>query len=136
MIIVDYGLTDRTRDNASQLPAQYALKENGGIGSARNAGLDAARGEYIAFLDVEDLWKGGKLSIQMQAIEESGILLSYTDEVWLRNGKRLNQKLRHRKYSSIIFEHCLPLCIISRSSALIHRSILTMSERSMNRGSG
>lgn len=123
IIIVDDGSTDRTCEDASQLPARYIWKENGGISSARNAGLDAAQGEYIAFLDVDDLWKKRKLSIQTQAMEESGMLLSYTDEIWLRNGKRLNQKLRHRKYSGMIFEYCLPLCIISPSSALIHRSV-------------
>jgi glycosyltransferase involved in cell wall biosynthesis len=123
IIIIDDGSTDGTRDDASLLTAQYVWKENGGISSARNAGLKLAQGEYVAFLDVDDLWKKRKLSIQMKAMEETGMLISYTDEIWLRNGKRLNQKLRHRKYSGMIFEHCLPLCIISPSSALIHRSI-------------
>lgn len=123
IIIVDDGSTDNTCEDASLLPARYIWKENGGISSARNAGLSIARGEYIGFLDVDDLWKKRKLSIQIEAMEAAGTLLSYTDEIWLRNGKRLNQKNRHRKYSGMIFEHCLPLCIISPSSALIHRSI-------------
>jgi len=123
IIIVDDGSTDNTCDDASLLPARYIWKKNGGISSARNAGLNAAQGEYVAFLDVDDLWKKKKLSIQLKAMEETGMLLSYTDEIWLRNGKRLNQKLRHSKYSGMIFEHCLPLCIISPSSALIHRTI-------------
>ncbi len=123
IIIVDDGSTDNTYEDASLLPARYIWKENGGISSARNAGISIARGEYIGFLDVDDLWKKRKLSIQIEAMEAAGTLLSYTDETWLRNGKRLNQKNRHRKYSGMIFEHCLPLCIISPSSALIHRSI-------------
>jgi glycosyltransferase involved in cell wall biosynthesis len=123
IIIVDDGSTDSTRDDAALLPARYIWKENGGISSARNAGLNAASGDYIAFLDVDDRWKKRKLSIQLEAMEETGTLLSYTDEIWFHNGKRLNQKARHRKYSGLIFEHCLPLCIISPSSALIHRSI-------------
>lgn len=123
IIIVDDGSTDNTCDDASILAARYIWKENGGISSARNAGLEASSGEYIAFLDVDDLWKKDKLSIQLRAMEGSGALLSYTDEIWLRNGKWLNQKLRHRKYSGMIFTHCLPLCIISPSSALIHRSV-------------
>ena len=123
IIIVDDGSTDNTRDDAALLPARYIWKENGGISSARNAGLNAASGEYIAFLDVDDRWKKKKLSIQLEAMEQADALLSYTDEIWFRNGKRLNQKLKHRKYSGMIFEHCLPLCIISPSSALTHRSV-------------
>lgn len=123
IIIVDDGSTDNTRDDAALLPARYIWKENGGISSARNAGLNAASGEYIAFLDVDDRWKKKKLSIQLEAMEQADALLSYTDEIWFRSGKRLNQKLKHRKYSGMIFEHCLPLCIISPSSALIHRSV-------------
>lgn len=123
IIIIDDGSTDNTSEDAALLPVRYVWKENGGISSARNAGLAIAGGEYIAFLDVDDRWKKKKLSIQLDAMEKTSALLSYTDEIWFRNGKRLNQKLRHRKYSGMIFEQCLPLCIISPSSALIHRSI-------------
>lgn len=123
IIVIDDGSTDGTAEIAATLPVRYIGKENGGISSARNAGLHAASGEYIAFLDVDDLWKKRKLSTQMEVMTSSGALLSYTDEVWIRDGKWLNQKLRHRKYSGWIFEQCLRLCIISPSSAVIHRSV-------------
>lgn len=123
VIVVDDGSTDGSREEIEGLPVRYLWKENGGISSARNEGLRAAEGEYIACLDVDDLWKKRKLSTQMRVMEETGIRLTYTDEIWVRNGKRINQKLRHRKYSGHIFEHCLPLCIISPSSAVIHRSV-------------
>ncbi|HOW55854.1 MAG TPA: glycosyltransferase family A protein [Syntrophorhabdaceae bacterium] len=123
IIVVDDGSTDGSEEEARGLPVRYIRKENGGISSARNEGLRAAEGEYIAYLDVDDLWRKQKLSTQMRVMEETGIRLTYTDEIWVRNGKRINQKLRHRKYSGHIFEHCLPLCIISPSSAVIHRSV-------------
>jgi glycosyltransferase involved in cell wall biosynthesis len=123
VIVVDDGSTDGSRDEVSGLPVRYAWKENGGISSARNAGLTIARGDYIAFLDVDDLWKRRKLSIQMDEMERTGTPVTYTDEIWIRNGTRLNQRLRHRKFSGEIFERCLPLCIISPSSAVIHRSV-------------
>lgn len=123
IIVVDDGSTDGSEEEAKGLPVRYIRKENGGISSARNEGLRAAEGEYIAYLDVDDLWRKQKLSTQMRVMEETGIRLTYTDEIWVRNGKRINQKLRHRKYSGHIFEHCLPLCIISPSSAVIHRSV-------------
>lgn len=123
VFIIDDGSTDNSMEIAAGLPVSYFWKENGGISSARNAGLKIAQGEYIAFLDVDDLWKKRKLSTQMRVMEETGSVLTYTDEIWMHNGERLNQKIRHRKYSGHIFEHCLPLCIISPSSAVIHRSV-------------
>lgn len=123
IIVVDDGSTDGSEDEVKGLPIRYLRKENGGISSARNAGLHIARGEFIAFLDVDDLWKKKKLSTQVAVMNETGVPLTYTDEIWIKNGKRINQKKRHRKYSGHIFEHCLPLCIISASSAVINRSV-------------
>ena len=123
IIVVDDGSTDGSREAADGLPVRYEWKENGGVSSARNLGIRAARGDYIAFLDVDDLWKKEKLSVQMAAMEAGGYDISYTDEIWLKDGRRLNQKKRHRKYSGHIYEQCLPLCIISPSSAVIKKEV-------------
>ena len=123
VLIVDDGSTDGSRQEIEGLPVRYIWKENGGISSARNKGIELSKGEYVAFLDVDDLWIKAKLSEQMARMKEQGAFISYTDEIWIRNGKRLNQKLRHRKYSGHIFERCLPLCIISPSSVVIEREI-------------
>jgi len=123
IIVVDDGSDDGSQEELAGLPVRYVRKENGGISSARNAGIVLAQGDYIAFLDVDDLWKADKLSTQMSRMREADALISYTDEVWIRNGRRVNQGKRHRKYSGMIYEHCLPLCIISPSSVVIHRSV-------------
>jgi GT2 family glycosyltransferase len=123
VMVIDDGSTDGSDKEISGLPVEYVWKENGGISSARNKGIEVSRGEYLAFLDVDDLWRKGKLSEQMKLMQEHDVSISYTDEIWIRNGKRLNQKLRHRKYSGQIFERCLPLCIISPSSVVIKREV-------------
>ena len=57
VIVVDDGSTDSSADELLGLPVRYIWKENGGISSARNLGISLARGDFIAFLDVDDLWK-------------------------------------------------------------------------------
>ena len=102
IIVVDDGSTDDSHKELEGLPAQYVWKENGGISSARNKGIEVARGDYIAFLDVDDLWKKRKLSTQMTMMSEKGCEISYTDEIWIRNGKHLNQKSKPRL--NLVFE--------------------------------
>jgi glycosyltransferase involved in cell wall biosynthesis len=123
IIVMDDGSDDGTEGEARTLPVRYVWKENGGISSARNLGISLAKGDFIAFLDVDDLWQKGKLFTQMRLMQETGHLISYTDETWVRNGKRLNQGKKHRKYSGFIYERCLPLCIISPSSAVVAKKV-------------
>lgn len=123
IIIIDDGSTDGSFEEVRKFPLRYVWKQNGGISSARNMGIGVSNGEFIAFLDVDDLWKKGKLTKQVQTMIENQIDISYTDEIWIRNGERLNQRGRHRKYSGLIFERCLPLCIISPSSVVIKRNV-------------
>jgi len=121
LIIVDDGSTDDTEQLAEDLGDRlyYVRQQNRGVSAARNVGLDLAKGEYIAFLDSDDLWKREKLSVQMSLMEAlPRTKLCYTDETWVRKGVFVNPKNRHRKYSGWIFDKVLPLCLLSLSSAL------------------
>ncbi len=129
LIVVDDGSTDGTPDEIRGMGGRVRLiqhLENRGVSAARNRGILHARGKYIAFLDSDDLWVKGKLKIQVHFLDENPHYpLCYTDEIWIRRGKRVNPMKKHAKYSGWIFEKCLPLCIISPSSAVMRRSLFT-----------
>lgn len=124
--MVDDGSTDSTRQMVAQrFPATiYLYQPNQGVSCARNAGIGAASGEWIALLDSDDEWLPRKLAAQMNLLsQQPEHLLCHTEEIWIRNGKQVNQMKKHTKCGGEIFQRCLSLCIISPSSVLIHRSL-------------
>ena len=79
VIVVDDGSTDGTgaRVRAYGNQVRYLQQANAGAGAARNRGLEAATGDYIAFPDADDLWRPGKLEVQLEIAArnpESGLI--------------------------------------------------------------
>lgn len=126
IIIVDDGSTDDTAQmvNLYFPKVNYFYQSNKGVSSSRNKGLIEAKGDWIAFLDSDDEWLPGKLETQMQALKaEPDVKVCHTEEVWIRNGVRVNQMKKHKKKGGWIFSQCLPLCAMSPSSILIQRTV-------------
>jgi len=129
LIVVDDGSTDGTAEEMKKYGGRVKLlrhAENKGVSAARNRGILQARGKYIGFLDSDDLWVKGKLKVQVAFLDDNPQYpLCYTDEIWIRKGKRVNPMGKHSKYSGWIFEKCLPLCIISPSSAMMRKTLFS-----------
>ena len=73
LIVVDDGSTDDTREIAGELPGVivYEYQENQGPAAARNHGLKLARGDLIAFQDVDDIWPPGRLAAQLSCLSKN-----------------------------------------------------------------
>ena len=127
IIVVDDGSTDETeRMVRSKFQHVLYLKQNNkGVSAARNLGIKTANGDWLAFIDSDDEWLKDKLVRQFSLLNESGLLVCHTEEIWIRNGVRVNQMNKHQKSGGWIFENCLPLCAMSPSSMLMHKSVLS-----------
>ena len=127
IIIVDDGSTDGTRDFIlkSYPDIKYFFQTKKGVSSARNKGIRESSSKWIAFLDSDDEWLPQKLEKQKTQLEKHpGIFISHTNEIWIRNGVRVNQMKKHQKYGGYIFDKCLDICRMSPSSVLIHNRVL------------
>lgn len=81
VIVVDDGSTDDTPQRVAPFADRitYLRQENRGVAGARNTGIGATRGEYLAFLDGDDLWEPGKLAAQVEAAlahPDSGLIVT------------------------------------------------------------
>lgn len=126
IVVIDDGSTDSTRSMVERdYPGvAYHYQQNRGVSAARNTGIARAGGDWIAFLDSDDEWLPGKLAAQHEAIcGHPEYRVCHTDEIWVRRGKRVNPMRKHAKSGGWIYEKCLPLCVISPSSVLIHESV-------------
>ena len=135
VIVVDDGSSDKTWDILRGLgfsdsedkgnSLRYIFQSNKGVSAARNLGIKASKYNYIAFLDSDDVWLEKKLEKQISSPEchLTRYRLSHTNEIWIRNGVRVNAGSKHEKSGGDIFFQCLKLCCISPSSSLVDRSV-------------
>jgi glycosyltransferase involved in cell wall biosynthesis len=126
LFVVDDGSTDETstilQSYGDEIKVIY--QQHAGVSRARNTGIIESKGEFIAFLDSDDWWLEGKLERQMGLLHETGLRVVHTEEIWVRNGKRVNPCQHHKKRGGDVYEAMLPLCAMSPSSILMERRVL------------
>lgn len=129
VIVVDDGSDDDTHEVVEEFSSacpvvQYVFQANHGVSAARNYGVALSSGRFLAFLDSDDVWQPAKLESQIgffAAHPEAAIC--QTEEIWLRNGERVNPRHKHRKASGDIFARSLELCLVSPSAVMLRRTL-------------
>ncbi len=127
LIVVDDGSTDTTREGlglyGDRLRVVYQTRQ--GVSAARNRGLKMAAGKWLAFLDSDDLWLPQKLETQVDFLHRNPWAeICQTEEIWIRHGRRVNPRKKHRKPSGDIFAPSLSLCLVSPSAVMLKMSLL------------
>lgn len=127
LIIIDDGSEDETADilDFYKNSATVIRQENKGVSAARNTGIKSCSGSLIAFLDSDDAWDKKKISCQVSFFNQNtDAMICQTQEIWIRNGQRVNPKKKHKKLSGMIFEPSLQLCLVSPSAVMMRRELL------------
>ena len=127
VIVVDDGSTDDTIEllgGIADARLQVLSQSNRGVSAARNFGLSKARGRFLALLDSDDRWLPQKAARQVRFMVEGGFHLCQTDEIWIRNGVRVNPCRKHAKPAGWFLEKSLHMCLISPSCVMFTREFL------------
>lgn len=126
LIVVDDGSTDDTEALVKKYEksVKFIQQPNLGVSAARNKGISVSSGTLIAFLDSDDYWYPEKLTAQVEFFNQNpDALICQTEEIWIRNGKRVNPQKKHQKQSGMIFMPSLALCLISPSAVMMRRTL-------------
>lgn len=127
LLIINDGSKDHTLEVVSQFDdrrIQVFSYSNAGLATSRNRGLAMATGDYIAFIDADDLWSVDKLEDQVKALEENpkaAVAYSWVDRI--DEGDRVICQGGHHTATGNVFAHLLLADITdSGSNALIGKS--------------
>src|SRR5205085_862922 len=73
IIVVDDGSRDSTRERLMPYESRirYLFQKNQGVSAARNLGIEKATGEWVAFLDADDIWHPAKIKVQGKTLSEN-----------------------------------------------------------------
>jgi glycosyltransferase involved in cell wall biosynthesis len=127
LIVVDDGSRDGSAAALRrEFGEQLVLIEtpNRGVSAARNTGAAAARGELLAFLDSDDVWRPRKLRAQVDYFESHPRMsICHTEEIWIRRGVRVNPCRHHAKPEGDVFLPSLERCLVSPSAVMLRRDL-------------
>jgi glycosyltransferase involved in cell wall biosynthesis len=132
VIVVDDGSTDRTgeivAESAAGLPQWTCLRRsNGGQPAARNTGIQAARGRYVAFVDADDLWMPEKLEKQVRRLDahpRTGLVYTDTEIFDGATGRTLGRASdKCGFYEGDVLKPLLLRCFIQSPTPMVRRAV-------------
>ncbi|WP_342259561.1 glycosyltransferase family 2 protein [Candidatus Tisiphia endosymbiont of Metellina segmentata] len=140
LIIVDDG----SEDDVSRLIEEcnkdsrikYIRKENAGPAAARNLGIKHASGQYIAFIDSDDLFYDNKLEVQLKFMEDNSLLFSHTSYHRIDWAGNLIKYISSGTFSKQVFPNIITKCPITMSSVMGKTSLFMSNKFPENIGIG
>ncbi len=130
LVVINDGSQDGTLDIVERIPdsrIQVFSYPNVGQSTSRNRGIEIAKGDYISFIDADDLWTPDKLEAQLQALQanpKAGVAYSWTD--WIDESSQLLGKGSYNTEQGAVFTKLLLNDFVANgSNVLIRRQALT-----------
>jgi len=128
LIVIDDGSDDDTRKIIQTIEdnrLKYFYKDNGGTSSARNYGLSKATGDYIAFLDHDDLWPENYLEVMVSHLKNSEFGAAYSPITTIYpDGRKIKSYKKPEGKSGHITLDLFERGFIWPSAAVIRKSVL------------
>jgi len=127
IIVIDDGSEEEYKSEIEELDSRiiYLRQENRGVSAARNVGIRHSSGEFIAFLDSDDLFLPEKLQIQISVMEEHpNILLSHTSYNQVDHRRDLLQVIHSGSFTGNVYPEILALCPIATPTVMLRRALL------------
>ena len=124
VIVVDDGSTDDTMQRVRTFgpSVHYVHQANSGAAAARNAGILRSRGEFIAFLDADDIWLPTKLTRQVHVLRSADASVAYTWWSFIdKDGAPLPQ-VKAPTFAGDVLSELLRGCFVTFSMLMVRRS--------------